>query len=123
MGDDMDDQDLTNLRRRFGDNLDDWPAPHRQEARDHLAGAIDPLRSALVMPTSEAALSNAVLTRLATPRRANLTRFTPRLALASYAVLLIAAGATGYGLTSGPTTDPILALAFGDGLPAWGSLQ
>ena len=123
MGEDMDDQRLTDLRRRFGDNLDHWPAPHRQEARDYLSGSTDPLRTALLMPTSETALSNAVLTRLATPRRSALSGITPRLALASYAILLIAAGATGYGLTSSPATDPILALAFGDGLPALESLQ
>jgi hypothetical protein len=43
--------------------------------------------------------------------------------MASYAVLLVVASVTGYGLAGTPATDPLLALAFGDGLPAVMALQ
>jgi hypothetical protein len=94
------------LRRRFGDDPNLWPEPHRTEA----LGTQDPLHAALMQPTDYAALSRAVLTRLVTPQRRSLD---PRLALAGYASLLIAVGVTGYSLTDLPA-DPLLALALGE---------
>jgi hypothetical protein len=120
----MDEQDLNRLRRRFGENIDDWPAPHGREARDFRAGRTDPLHAALMTPTDETALAAAVLTRLAAPRRSRpAMAASPRLLLAGYATVLIAALFTGYGLMPFPPVDPILALALGDGMPALMSLQ
>ena len=80
------------------------------------------LHAALMQPTDEAALAQAVLTRLAAgsatrPR----VRLTGVPALAGYGALLLVFGGIGYGGnpgSGGGTGDPLLALAFGDALPA-----
>ena len=95
----MEDAELTRLIHRFGDDASRWPAPHRREAALHLSP--DPradavLHAALMQPTDEAAL-------------------------AGYGALLLVFGGIGYGGnpgSGGGTGDPLLALAFGDALPA-----
>lgn len=93
----MEDAELTRLIHRFGDDASRWPAPHRREAAlhlspDHMADAV--LHAALMQPTDEAAL-------------------------AGYGALLLVFGGIGYGGNPGSGAgDPLLALAFGDALPA-----
>lgn len=119
----MDDDDLNDLRRRFGESIDDWPAPYRAAARDHLASASNPdavLRAALARPTDEAALSRAVLTRLAAPRP---RRLAPQALLGAYAALLIVFGVTGYGGADALLSDPLVSLALGQNLSDLAGLQ
>ena len=119
----MDDAELTRLGRRFGDDASRRPAPHRRVAALHLSpdpGADAVLHAALMQPTDEAALAQAVLTRLAvgsvTAPRVRLARVP---ALAGYGALLLVFGGIGYDSNPGSGAgDPLLALAFGDALPA-----
>jgi hypothetical protein len=105
----MDDTELNALRRRFGDAIEDWPAPHRREALDHLSGRAGALHDAVMQPTDEAALSQAVLTRLAGPQRR--MAWDPRSLIVGYAALLIGFGMAGYFGTGILTDDPIAAAA------------
>lgn len=118
----MDDAELSRLRRRFGDDIANWPAPHRQEARNYLTGeggADAGLHAALMQPTNEGALAQAVLTRIAAPPRHGFV-LASRPTMAGYAMLLLAFGGIGYGnpFTGDSTTDTLLAIALGDALPA-----
>jgi hypothetical protein len=116
----MDDARIKDLTRRYGDDLTGWPEPHRREALAHLQGTPPGLTAALAVPVDEAALSQAVLTRLSqpTPRRS----FALPAAL-GYAALILAFGWTGYGGLGSLTGDPVLALALGDTLPGWVAMQ
>ena len=102
----MDEQWLKDMRARFGDRVEDWPQPFRAEA---LGQGIP----ALLMPTDEAALAQAVLTRLSQPRRP----VTPLWQMGlGYAALVIICGGAGYGGIGAFMADPVL--AFG-----WAALQ
>lgn len=83
----------------------------------------DRLRAALMAEGDEAALAQAVLTRLALPRPGILPAILPpRVALVTYAGLWLAFVVFGYQVAGGISGDPMLAVVLGD-LPGWGMLQ
>ena len=93
--------DPDSLRRRFGPEPQQWPAPHRAEALHASADAT--LRAAMAVPTDEAALQRAVLTRLAAPKpQAFASLPSPRLLTAAYAALFLIFVAFGYAAAGAP---------------------
>lgn len=131
----MTEKDFERLRRRFGDDISAWPAPHRAEAQAFLAETneiaefgedahLDRLiLEAAQMRTDEQALMRKVQERITRKRRPFFHLFPMRpswqlpVATASFAVILVATGIAGYS-TAGPDfgwmDDALLALATGD---------
>lgn len=126
------------LQRRFGSNIEAWPAPYRQEANVFLKGEretgdvndddyLDRLvREAAATPGDERALTRDVLMRIEHKRRPafGLTGIAgawgaPAVAT-SVTVVLVAATALGYML-AGPGTealdDALLSFAAGEPIP------
>ena len=124
--------ELEHLKRRFGDDISCWPAPHRKEAQislsrsdaaafddeDHLENLV---LKAAVMETDEDALTRCVLHRVNSRRSVGMgpIYWLPLLRPATLAVsvtgLLVAAGVCGYlAGDAGRADDLLLALASGD---------
>lgn len=87
----------------------------------------DRLRRALLAEGDEAALTQAVLTRLAVPQTGVLAAVLPAIlppgvALAGFGGLWLAVAVLGYQLAGGALGDPLLGFALGD-LPVWGMLR
>ena len=85
-----------------------------QDDRDRRLAAL--IRQASQRETDQAALARAVLGRLDQPagRVPRLPSFAPQLAAASFALLLLAAGFTGYTLSGFGPEDGTLFLTLGD---------
>jgi hypothetical protein len=116
----MDADRLKHLQSRFGTRIEEWPAPHRAEALAFLNQTSAPLIQALTArQTDEAALSRAVLTRLAEPRRLSRLAFAPRTMMAGYASLLLAFGMAGYGGMDHALSDPVMGMMLGGGAADW----
>ena len=117
----MDEVEFEALRRRFGDDMETWPAPYRQAALGRSrSGSDDPvfdalLRDAVAMPTDEAALSRALAARIATerqPRRfaIDLSGWMNPVAVGACAATVLAlASLSGYALA--PSSDDRLDIA------------
>lgn len=138
----MTEEEFERLKRRFGDDISAWPAPHRQEARAFLAATNEApalgedahldrlILEAARMETDEQALTRKVQERIIHKRRP-FFRFIPitpswqlPAATASFAVILVATGIAGYaigGLGYARIDDALLALATGD--PAAGGIE
>lgn len=123
------------LKRRFGDDIDAWPAPFRQEARMVLApereqadmdgdASIDRLvLEAALAGTDEQAIARKVLARIERERqplfRLSSLAQSWRLsgAAAGFAVVLVAAGIAGYSVAGADLARidrALLALATGE---------
>jgi hypothetical protein len=132
----MTEDDFEELRRRFGTDIDAWPAPHRREAAALLAGRtsttpLDPdddldrlVLEAIAAPTDDRALARQVLARVRQARRPVFAFAMPRplalpAAAAGLALVLMAASGAGYTLagSGGDRLDEAL-LAFAIGAPA-----
>lgn len=128
----MTEDELERLKRRFGDDIDAWPAPYRREALGFAGGgradeadddALDRLvLEAALTQTDEQALARAVLRRTARERRGMpdwsgiMRPWGPRGAVAGFAAILLAAGIAGYLVAEGDDGrfgDALLALATG----------
>ena len=115
------------LVARFGPDPKDWPAPYGALL---VGGDAGRFHAAMAVDGDEAALTQAVLTRLtrlAQPEAGLLTGLLPailpaRVALAGYAGLWLAMAVLGYQVMGGALGDPMLALAFGE-TPGWELLQ
>jgi hypothetical protein len=88
----MDEARFKDLQARFGPDPSAWPAPHAAEALGRNAR----LLGAIAQPVDEAALSRAVLTRLAQPAKRWGLADRPALAFAAFATLALAFGIAGY---------------------------
>ncbi len=125
--------EFDHLRRRFGSDVDTWPAPYRQEAQLFLVEGgnasgrdsdthLDRLvLEAALMETDEAALTRKVLARLNRKRwPAFLLHSLPlswRLAATAAGVLavIVAAGIGGFAVAgAGRLDDALLSFAIGD---------
>ncbi|CAH2406487.1 hypothetical protein [Mesorhizobium ventifaucium] len=126
-------------KRRFGDDVDAWPAPFRQEARAFVTGETDrspqddPDRAldrlvleAALMASDEEALTRKVLARIDASRRSTWSSFLPRFLLepaglaACAAAMLVAMTLAGYQVARLQDDLPdseLLALASGARLP------
>jgi hypothetical protein len=128
----MTEDERERLKRRFGDDIDAWPAPYRQEARRFADGgrddeaddnALDRLvLEAALTQTDEQVLARKVLQRTRGERRGRpglspmMRPWGPRGAAAGFAAILLAAGIAGYLVAEGDDArlgDALLALATG----------
>ena len=128
----MTEDELERLKRRFGDDIDAWPAPYRQETRRFAGGGIEDeapddaldrlVLEAALTRTDERALARKVLQRTRGGRRGMpgltpmMRPWGPRGAAAGFAAILLAAGIAGYLVAEGDDArlgDALLALATG----------
>lgn len=131
----MTEEEFERLKRRFGDDISAWPAPHRQEARAFLAATNEApalgedahldrlILEAAHMESDEQALIRKVQKRIIHKQRPFFHLFPMRpswqlpAVTASLAAILVATGIAGY-TTAGPDLgrmdDALLALATGD---------
>jgi hypothetical protein len=138
----MNGQEVERLKRRFGTDIDKWPAPYRQEARmasrraDEVpAQGEDEWLDRLIlesvgMETDDQALARKVRERIGRQRRQffSFGPFAPSWQLpavaAGFAAILFAAGIAGYSAAKPDyerMDDAMLALALGD--PAVSGLE
>jgi hypothetical protein len=126
-------EEFEEAQRRFGADVGAWPAPHRQQGLDLLAGerradsaddkALDRIvLDAALMETDEQALTRKVLARIDAPRRdpllASWSWPSPAAMAAGIVAVLAAATAAGYSLA--PNDDGSLdtdLLVFAVGAP------
>jgi hypothetical protein len=124
--------EFENCRRRFGEDVDAWPAPYRQQGRDYLDevagtaagedGALDRLvLEAAAAEIDEQALARKVLARIGEDRaRAPFWAWTwlsPAALAASVVAVLAAAMAAGYTLGTGEGSLESDLIAFAIGAP------
>lgn len=116
----MDKDELQAMRRRFGDDIESWPAPYRQAALGRSRSGDDPafdalLRDAVDMPTDEAALARALNVRIAAEKQPRHLAFdlsgwmNPITVGACAAAVLALASLSGYALA--PSSDDSLDIA------------
>lgn len=106
----MNDEEIRELRRRFGDDVANWPPPYRQAARQagepDAAGKLDALLlDAVQMPTDEQALSRTLAERIRRRDRVGWSLdlsgwLSPAMAGACAVAVLALASASGYAVAT-----------------------
>ena len=131
----MTEEQFERLKRRFGADVSQWPAPHRQEGLAYLAGkgeapeaddALDRLiLDAAAAETDEVALTRKVLAKIGDQRRPANTlsggfwrMWTMPAAASGFAALLLVAAIAGYTVAErrlDAADDSLMAFTLGGG--------